>query len=135
MKPVLDIPNQVVFSDINPDVSLDGPFELVFNEDSIVKSLETCFTTPRFSRVFRRKFGSRLLSLLFEPLDQITADAIGFELKQVAEQWEKRISNINVVVIPDYDNQQYYVELTYTIPLLGNKMVNYKFNLNQGVQS
>lgn len=135
MKPVLEIPNQVVFSDINPDVSLDGPFELVFNEESIVKSLETCFTTPRFSRVFRRKFGSRLLDLLFQPLDQITADAIGFELKQVAEQWEKRIANINVVVIPDYDNQQYYVELTYTIPLLGNKMVNYKFNLQQGAAS
>jgi phage baseplate assembly protein W len=132
MKPVLQIPNRVVFSDINPDVSLDGPFELVFNEDSIIKSLETCFTTPRFSRVFRRKFGSRLLDLLFQPMDDISANAIGYELKQVAQEWENRITNVNVVVVPDYDNQQYYVELTYLIPLLGNKMVNYKFNLNQG---
>lgn len=135
MKPVLQIPNRVVFSDINPDVSLDGPFELVFNEDSIIKSLETCFTTPKFSRVFRRRFGSRLLELLFQPMDEITASSIGFELKQVAEQWETRIANINVAVIPDYDNQQYYVELTYNIPLLGNKMVNYRFNLAQGAQS
>lgn len=135
MKPVLQIPNRVVFSDINPDVSLDGPFELVFNEDSIVKSLETCFTTPKFSRVFRRRFGSRLMDLLFQPMDDITANSIGFELKQVAQEWENRITNINVTVIPDYDNQQYYVELTYTIPLLGNKLVNYKFNLNQGSTS
>lgn len=135
MKPVLQIPNRVVFSDINPDVSLDGPFELVFNEDAIIKSLETCFTTPKFSRVFRRRFGSRLMDLLFQPMDDITANSIGFELKQVAQEWENRITNINVTVIPDYDNQQYYVELTYTIPLLGNKMVNYKFNLNQGSTS
>lgn len=135
MKPVLQIPNKVIFSDVNPDVSLDGPFELVFNEDAIIKSLETCFTTPKFSRVFRRQFGSRLTHLLFQPMDDVTANAIGLELRTVAQEWERRITNINVVVIPDYENQQYYVELTYRIPLLGNKMVNYKFNLNQGAGS
>lgn len=135
MKPVLQMPNKVVFSDINPDVSLDGPFELVFNEDAIIKSLETCFTTPKYSRAFRRQFGSRLLHLLFQPMDDITANAIGLELRQVAQEWERRITDISVIVIPDYANQQYYVELTYRIPLLGNKMVNYKFNLNQGARS
>lgn len=135
MKPVLNTPNQVIFSDINPDVTLDGPYELVFNEDCIIKSLETCFVTPLYSRVFRRRFGSKLNTLLFEPMDDITANSIAFELKQVALQWENRISNINVVVIPDYNNQQYYVEITYRIPLLGNKMVSYKFNISQGARS
>lgn len=132
MRPSLNIPNKVIFSDVNPDVALDSPFELVFNEEAIIKSLETCFTTPLGSRPFRRRFGSRLLDMLFEPLDDITADSIAFELKQVAKEWEPRITNIQAVVIPDYENQQYYVEITYIIPSLGDKMVSYKFNLSQG---
>lgn len=134
MKPVLEIPKIVIFSDVNPDVTLDGPFELVYNEDAILKSLETIFTTPIYTRPFRRRFGTRLLNLLFDPIDSITASRIGSELKEAAQYWEKRIDDIKIVCIPDYDNQQYYVEITFIIPKLGNKMVNYKFNLaHQGV--
>ena len=128
-------PSNVIFSDVNPDVTEDGPYELVYNEDSIVKSLETCFLTPKYSRIFRRKFGSTLDNLLFQPMSDITASAVGFELKQVAENWESRISNIYINVIPDYTNQVYYVEMTYTIPKLGDKMVNYTFNLKSGSSS
>jgi phage baseplate assembly protein W len=135
MKPVLNTPNRIIFSDVNPDVTMDGPFELVFNEDSIVKSLETCFTTPKYSRLFRRQFGSKLNDLLFQPMDDITANAIAFELKQVAQDWENRITNISVIVLPDISNQQYYVDVSYRIPMLGNKMVSYKFNISQGAAS
>ena len=131
IRPTTVSPNRVIFSDVNADVTVDGPYELVFNEEAIVKSLETCFLTPKFSRVFRRRFGSKLAELLFQPMDPSTANAIGYELKQVAEEWENRISNVYVNVIPDYPNQQYYVEMTYLIPKLGDKMVNYTFNLNK----
>ena len=125
------IPNRVVYSDVNPDVTVDGPYELVFNETAIQKSIETCFATPRYSRPFRRRFGSKLLGLLFEPLDTRTANAIGSELLQVVEEWEPRISDVSILVLPDYENQQYYVEMTYVIPKLDDKLVNYTFNLNK----
>lgn len=132
IKPVLEIPKIVVFSDINPDVTLDGPFELVYNEDAINKSLETIFSTPKYSRPFRRLFGSNVLNLLFDPIDPLTARMIGQELKDAALTWERRISSVEILVLPDYDNQQYYVEVSYQIPRLGNKMVAYKFNLSRG---
>jgi len=135
IKSMQEVLKRVIFSDVNPDVLIEGPFELTFNEASITKSLDTCFTTPKYSRVFRRRFGSRLLNLLFQPMNEATASAIGSELKDVAEQWENRITDIEVAVIPDYMNQTYFVEVTYTIPLLGNKMVSYTFNLNQGASS
>ena len=122
----------IVFSDVNPDVGDDGPYELAYNESSINKSLETIFTTPINSRVFRRQFGIGLLNLLFEPITERTAALVGYELQQAAARWENRITNVKAEVIPDYTNQMYYVDVTYTIPRLGDKMVSYKFNLSKG---
>ena len=132
IKPVLETPRRIVFSDIDCDVLLTSPYELVYNEDSIKKSLETIFATPKFSRVFRRQFGNTLMELLFNPIDPITASMIGNDLREAAYMWEDRISEITVVVIPNYTEQCYYVDMTYRIPKLGDKMVSYKFNLSRG---
>lgn len=133
MKPTLETPSAVVFSDVNPDVVVRSPFELTYNEESISKSLETIFTTPIQSRPFRRSFGSRLSSLLFDPIDTVTSNLIGVELREAAAIWETRISDIEISVLPDIVNQQYFVEMTYRIPKLGNKLANFKFNLASGV--
>jgi hypothetical protein len=45
--------------------------------------------------------------------------------------WETRVTELNVIVLPDVPNQQYYVELHYKIIELGNKMVAYKFNVSK----
>lgn len=132
MRPTLEAPKAVVFSDVNPDVVVLSPFELTYNEESINKSLETIFTTPIRSRVFRRSFGSRLASLLFDPIDTVTSNLIGADLREAAARWETRIDSIEVSVLPDIVNQQYFVELTYRIPKLGNKLANFKFNLASG---
>lgn len=123
------LPKIVVFSDVNANVQITGPYELSYNEVAIQEALETCFATPVRSRMWRRRFGSRLLHLLFQPMNDDTARSISLVLKDVAEKWEDRIANITCKVLPDYENQQYYVEFTYTIPKLGDKMVNYTFNL------
>lgn len=132
IKPVLDIPQRVVFSDVNYDVLSSSPYELVYNEESIEKSLETIFGTAKFSRVFRRRFGNTLMDLLFDPICPTTAALIGNDLREAAYAWENRITEITVVVIPNYTDQCYYVEMTYRIPKLGDKMVSYKFNLSKG---
>jgi len=132
VKPVLEIPQRIVFSDVNCDVLSTSPYELIYNEDSIKRSLETIFATPKFSRVFRRQFGNTLMELLFSPIDEVTASMIGDDLREAAYAWEKRITEIVVTVVPDYINQQYYVDMSYRIPKLGDKMVSYKFNLSSG---
>ena len=128
---VADAPSIVVFSDVNPDVHVTSQFELVYNEESIQKSLETIFTTPYGSRPFRRRFGTKLLDLMFAPVDTDTANQLATMLRTTATLWETRIANIKVRVLPDVPNQQYYVELGYTIPGLNDKMVNYKFNISK----
>jgi phage baseplate assembly protein W len=127
----IKVPSIVVYSDVNPDVLNDGPFELVFNADSIRKSLDTIFTTPYSSRVFRRGFGTKLFDLLFEPVDGDTALKVENLIRDMASAWEPRIDNMKLLVIPDPQNQQYYVDMKYSIIGLGDKMVSYKFNISK----
>lgn len=124
---------RVIFSDVNPEVLTSSNYELVINEDSIRASLETIFTTPVGSRVFNRLFGCRLMDLLFDPMDNVTALLIGREMESAAKLWEPRIKSIEVKCVPDIPNQQYYVEVAYIIPKLGNKMVSYNFNISRSV--
>ena len=131
VRPVVDAPNIVVYSDVNPDVHVDSPFELVYNEVAIQKSLETVFATRYGSRPFRRRFGSKLMDLLYEPVDDNTALKLATLFRETATLWETRIANIKVRVLPDVANQQYYVEFGYTITGLNDKMVNYKFNISK----
>lgn len=127
----MNLPTTIVFSDINLDVHSKSPFEVVYNEEAIRKSLETIFTTPYGSRVFRRRFGTKLMDLMHEPVDSTTATLMETMLKETATAWERRIAGLTIKVLPDAKNQQYYVEMGYTIPDLGNKMVNYKFNISR----
>lgn len=126
------VADKIVFSDVNMDVNIDSPLELVYNEDSINKSIVTILSTHKGSRVFRRDFGSYLGDLLFEPLDSVTSDKIKSELITAIQEWEPRILIISSSVIPDYENQQYYVQLDYRIPALANKTASFNFNLAQG---
>ena len=122
---------RTVFSDINPDVYSDSRFEQVSNEESIRKSIESIILTPYGSRPFRRKYGSKLNYLLYEPIDSNTASKIRTMISDLIKMWEPRVAILNVIVLPDAPNQQFYVELSYTIAGLGNKMVAYKFNVSK----
>jgi len=122
----------VVFSDVNLDVNSESHLELVFNEDSINKSVVTILGTRKKTRVFRRNFGSYLLDILFDPMDPITTERIKREIITAIEEWEPRIVLKNTEVLPDYPNQQYYVSLEYQIPALGNKSATFTFNLATG---
>ena len=123
--------SQVVFSDVNLDVHRDSNYELVFNEDSIQKSILTILSTRKKTRIFRRDFGSSLEDLLFDPMDDITVGRIKSELVDKIKTWETRIILVSASVKPDTTEQQYYVSLEYQIPKLQNKLGSLNFNLNK----
>lgn len=117
-----------IFSDVNPDVR-EERYEQVLNESAIQKSIQTIFGTRKKTRPFRRSFGTILDDLLFDPVDDITAMKIRRELIDAIRIWETRIVMDEAVVIPNYENQEYYVSLTYHIPQLQDKSVTFTFNL------
>lgn len=121
----------VVFSDVNLDVNTESKLELVYNEDSINKSIITILGTRKGSRVFRRNFGSYVHDILFDPMDAGSVNSLRRELIDAISEWEDRIVLDKTEVLPDYPNQQYFVEITYRIPALGNKVSTLNFNLKQ----
>ena len=130
--PVPTPPNsrdKVVFSDLN--LSYDSraaePNDMVFNEESLNKAIVTILGTRRGSRVFRRDFGSNLVDMLFEPIDEITAQRIESEILRAIGDYESRITMRSATVIPDYAEQRYFVELEYVIPQLNNKSSEFSY--------
>ena len=121
--------NSTKFSDANINITGTSPAEKVFDDDSVNASILTILSTPVGSRVFNRTFGSNIDAFRFEPMDSVTADRIKYEIINRIGAWETRIALQRTDVVPDYANNQYYVEMEYTIPALKDKNVTLKFNL------
>ena len=68
-----------------------------------------------FERPFQSNIGSNLRSLLFEPSDVITIQAIETGIQKVLELNEPRIENINVIVGVSKDERQYDINVIFSI--------------------
>lgn len=131
MKPQRKLPT---YKDVNANYVDDDPdaaLTLVYDEEDINNSIIALITTVRRRRVFRRRLGTRLLDLLFENITDHTASAIQFEIRTAVEQYEPRIQLSSVVVMADIRSQTYFVQIQYVIPMLDNKSVDFRFNLDR----
>lgn len=123
---------EVLYSDININAGLT-PAELVRNQDSLNQNIATIFDTPKKSRWFRPRIGSDVGRYLFDPIDEVTANRIQFDMeKALVENGEQRLVFDQVVVIPDPQNEQYFVSIAYRAPELEARQFTFQFNLSRG---
>jgi phage baseplate assembly protein W len=85
------------------------------NENAIARSVRNIVFTERGEKVFDPIFGSRVSRILFENMDPVNAIAIKDEITLSINRYEPRVELINVKVIPDYDNHNYDVTISYRI--------------------
>jgi uncharacterized protein len=88
---------------------------VVKDKAAIAQAIQNLLFTRIGERVFQPNLGSRLLNLLFEPLDNATAALISLEIRQVLERYEPRIGVNSVIAYPDSDENGFQVELSYSI--------------------
>lgn len=124
--------NVEIYSDINLYINHYSQYELVFDEVAVQHSLLTIFGTTPGSRIFRPDFGCPIEQLLFEPISTKTSSKIEAIITDAVDRWEPRVIMNKILMIPDYVNQNYFVELSYTIPLLGNKRGTLNFAIAKG---
>lgn len=126
-----------VYSDLNAYYGQDvaSNYSLVYNENVLNQGILSILTTRRGSRIFNRDFGSILMDLLFDPVDEVGSLRIKTEILSALRTWEPRVDVESVIVLPDIANQQYYVELHYKVPTLNGKQVEFTFNLSQATRS
>jgi hypothetical protein len=94
---------------------ITGDVAKKIGDDAIIQSLKNLLSAGKYERLMQPDIYSNLKKHLFEPLDNITASAIGNEIESVVNKFEPRVSLTEVNVTPDYDNNAYSVSLTFFI--------------------
>lgn len=125
----------IIFSDVSFTTSSVGNGDLLFNVDCVRSSIFTIIGTNIGERLFHPDFGSNIERLLFDPMDNITTDDLRYSIFECLIKWEPRIKldKKQCSIVPDLENQRYFVTLTYFIPQL-EATDNLTFNLSKGSQ-
>jgi|TARA_B100000131_G_scaffold99075_1_gene96180 hypothetical protein len=82
---------------------------------AIARSLRNIVFTNRGEKFFNPDFGSDLKKSLFENLDEVTALTIKEEIEYTIVNYESRVDLLDLAVVPDYDNNEYFVTIVYNI--------------------
>jgi len=85
------------------------------NETAIARSVRNLVLTQPGERFFNQNLGSKINQSLFENIDEISASVIRDEIKNTIENYEPRVSLIDVDVNPNYDNYEFNVTIKYYI--------------------
>ena len=93
-----------------------GDLAMKYDEAAVNQSLKSLFNTRKGERVFNPNYGSNVPYLLFEPMDEVTAQAILSEIKMAIQTWEgARIDLTELKINIDMNNSAYIVDGTYII--------------------
>ena len=97
---------------VNP---LNEDLIAIKNETAIARSIRNLIMTVPGERFFNPILGSDVMGLIFENIDELTAEEISDQIKITVENFEPRVVLTNVNVVPNYDNSEFNVTLEYDI--------------------
>jgi phage baseplate assembly protein W len=85
------------------------------NESAIARSVRNLVLTQPGERFFNENLGSKVGRSLFENLDDISASIIRDEITNTINRYEPRVELIDVIISPNYDNNEFNVTINYRI--------------------
>jgi phage baseplate assembly protein W len=85
------------------------------NESAISRSIRNLVFTQPGEKFFNENFGSRISRSLFENIDEISASIIKDEITNTINNYEPRVELIDVVIDPNFDNNEFNVTISYRI--------------------
>ena len=113
-----------IFSTTRPykDVSLTFARNVVTSDvvtvsgaDAVKRSLKLLLMTRAGETPFFSEFGSRIFTLLFEPIDPITTVLLQHEIQATIEAYEPRVNIRRLTATPSSDEQGYDIDCLFTI--------------------
>jgi phage baseplate assembly protein W len=87
----------------------------VSDADAIKRSLKLLLLSRTGETPFFPEFGSRIYTMLFEPLDPITTLLLQHEIEAAVAAYEPRVRILQLSVVPSLDEQGYDVNFYFTI--------------------
>jgi len=97
---------------INP---LNNDLVALKNESAIARSVRNLVLTVPGEKFFNQNLGSSISQSLFENIDEISSSIIKSEIENTIRNYEPRVNLIDVIVSPNYDNNEYNVTINYRI--------------------
>ena len=94
---------------------LNSDLIVLKNETAIARSIRNIVFTLPGEKFFNPNFGSRVSRSLFENVDEISASIINDEIRNSINNFEPRVSLINIQTIPDFDNGAFDVNIIYRV--------------------
>ena len=94
---------------------LNSDLIAIKNENAIARSVKNIVFTLPGEKYFNPNFGSQISKVLFENIDDITASVIVDEIKESIRNYEPRVELLDVEAIPNFDNNQFDVNIVYII--------------------
>jgi len=85
------------------------------NENAIARSVRNIVFTLPGEKFFNENFGSRISKLLFDNVDDLTASSIKDEIERSIRNNEPRVRLRSVKTLPNFENNQFDVTITYDI--------------------
>ena len=92
-------------------------FDLIANknETAIARSIRNLILTAPGERPFNPELGSQVSRLLFDPIDDITTEALREQISNTINNFEPRVNLRQVVVQPNFDVGEYDISIRYDI--------------------
>jgi len=85
------------------------------NENAIARSVRNLILTTQGERPFQPVLGSNVNNLLFDNMDKLTASALKDEIRNTIENYEPRVELEDIIVDPNFDNNEFNVTIQYYI--------------------
>ena len=85
------------------------------NENAIARSVRNLILTTQGERPFQPVLGSNVNNLLFDNMDKLTASALKDEIRNTIENYEPRVEIEDIIVDPNFDNNEFNVTIQYYI--------------------
>jgi len=85
------------------------------NSSAIARSIRNIVFTQPGEKFFNPEFGSRVSESLFEIVDEVSSIAIRDEIRSSIINYEPRVKLLDVIVIPNVDDNEMNVTVKYKI--------------------
>ena len=123
------------YKDVFEPISVDlSKIDIKDSRDyqAIENSISNMFLFVPGENILFPDFGNNLYKYIYEPMLDITAEKIRNEILSMFKKWEPRVVIQSIVIIPKEDENQYDIEIKYTVPSLSrNELLRFNITIRR----
>lgn len=94
---------------------LNGSLARTTNENAVKQSIRNIIMTDMYERPYQPKLGSKIHSLLFEPMDELTTPLLERTIEDAIRLFEPRASLRYVRITPVESRNEYTINIVFSL--------------------